>query len=616
MRKKTLLSLPSLLVFLIITLSFGAETERNARMVEKINLSPAFIQKNAGQWQTKYDEVIKGLPTREFIPGRILCKPDGIAEIRLRTFDPKMDMAFALDFAKRFLRDTDEHGIMRNMEYCQPDYVYSITDTQITPLDISITNTSQLTASDMADLFEFLPNDPLFTKQAPYLGALGMPKVWDKFGFNYETANLVPIVNVVDTGIYCEDQYNQNDLLIARRHPDIDFNHAVCREDFVSEDKKLHWHASAVTATIAAITNNNHGGSGIAPPFTEVREWRVCDSRGRCSTFSIAAAINQIAAESDGLGNEVINLSLGGPGADPILEMSISFAVSSKQITVVAASGNAGKENIDFPAAFPDVIAAGALTFGESKVRAPYSSYGPELAVVAPVGDINQDADNNDIPDGVVVETFVVNPTQYRFYIVNGTSFAAPQVIGEIAWLISQGVLGPDAIRRRVAETAEDLPPVGFDNETGRGMIRIDNALLGIAPTTPSPPPTPLPLPSPPPLPPPSPVPTADIKANGSDEPVAISYNTAATISWFSANASSCSVSPTGWSGTSNAGISTGNLISSITYTLTCTGNGGSATDSVTINVTSPPPPPTPPLQSGGNDFCQKHPCSKLCRDR
>jgi len=90
-----------------------------------------------------------------------------------------------------------------------------------------------------------------------------------------------------------------------------------------------------------------------------------------------------------------------------------------------------------------------------------------------------------------------------------------------------------------------------------------------------------------PPSPPTPPPPTADIKANGSDGPITIAYNTAATISWTSSNATSCSVSPTGWSGTSSGGVSTGNLTSSKTYTLTCSGTGGTKTDSVQVSVSN-----------------------------
>lgn len=98
------------------------------------------------------------------------------------------------------------------------------------------------------------------------------------------------------------------------------------------------------------------------------------------------------------------------------------------------------------------------------------------------------------------------------------------------------------------------------------------------------PPPEPSPVPTPPP-PPPPPLPTVDIKANGSDGPVTIEYGTSATINWSSTDASSCSVAPNNWTETSNTGITTGNLTSSETYILTCTGSEGSATDSVIVNI-------------------------------
>lgn len=88
--------------------------------------------------------------------------------------------------------------------------------------------------------------------------------------------------------------------------------------------------------------------------------------------------------------------------------------------------------------------------------------------------------------------------------------------------------------------------------------------------------------------------PSADIKANGANGPITIAYNSSASISWTSANANACTVSPGGWNGTGNSGISTGNLTASTTYVLTCTGSGGSSSDSVLVNVASPPPVPKP----------------------
>ncbi len=105
------------------------------------------------------------------------------------------------------------------------------------------------------------------------------------------------------------------------------------------------------------------------------------------------------------------------------------------------------------------------------------------------------------------------------------------------------------------------------------------------------------------------PVLSSDIKANGSDGPINIGYNQPATISWtstysqFPQYGGSCSVSKDGTSfssGTSGS-QSTGVLKSSETYSISCTGALGSASDSVIVNVAAPtlsvalsanPPPP------------------------
>lgn len=86
------------------------------------------------------------------------------------------------------------------------------------------------------------------------------------------------------------------------------------------------------------------------------------------------------------------------------------------------------------------------------------------------------------------------------------------------------------------------------------------------------------------------PVPTVDIKANNSDGPVTITYNTAATLSWTSTNATSCAASGD-WTGAKaiSGSESTGNLTSSKTYTITCSGAGGTAADSVSVIVNAQP---------------------------
>lgn len=105
---------------------------------------------------------------------------------------------------------------------------------------------------------------------------------------------------------------------------------------------------------------------------------------------------------------------------------------------------------------------------------------------------------------------------------------------------------------------------------------------------TPTPTPTPIPTPGPGQG-------SVDIKANGFDGPITISYNTAATLSWTSSNVTSCTASGN-WSGSKplTGSESTGNLTVSQNYIITCNAiAGGTVTDSVLVNVL--PPPTTPP---------------------
>jgi len=81
---------------------------------------------------------------------------------------------------------------------------------------------------------------------------------------------------------------------------------------------------------------------------------------------------------------------------------------------------------------------------------------------------------------------------------------------------------------------------------------------------------------------------SVNIRANGYDDSVTISYNNSANLTWTSYNADYCYASGD-WSGTKSlsGSQSTGSLTSSKTYTITCTGSGGSVSDWVTVNVGS-----------------------------
>lgn len=114
-----------------------------------------------------------------------------------------------------------------------------------------------------------------------------------------------------------------------------------------------------------------------------------------------------------------------------------------------------------------------------------------------------------------------------------------------------------------------------FQIISGAGNLTIDDVSLTKNGTTP---------------PPPGPV-TASLSAS----PGSISSGQSATLSWSSTNATSCSAS-NGWTG--SKALSGTEVVSptvTTTYTINCTGSGGSAQGQVVVTVSATPPPPSTP---------------------
>ncbi len=95
--------------------------------------------------------------------------------------------------------------------------------------------------------------------------------------------------------------------------------------------------------------------------------------------------------------------------------------------------------------------------------------------------------------------------------------------------------------------------------------------------------------------------PTVNLTANGQPVTVTILYNTTAALSWSSTNATSC-VSSGGWTGSRPTGgnASSAPLTSNTTFTIQCTGPGGTATSNVLVIVQPPVPSCTVSLAPAG----------------
>jgi serine protease len=307
------------------------------------------------------------------------------------------------------------------------------------------------------------PNDPYYKYQwnfdNPVYGGIQMEKAWD-----ITTGNSSVVVAVVDSGIAYENygSYCQApDLAQACFVPGYDF---INNDSHPNDDNS---HGTHVAGTIAQSTNNSLGVAGIAYN-TCLMPVKVLNSAG---SGSYAAVANGIRFAADN-GAKIINLSLGGSASDNTLKDAVKYAYE-KGVTVIAACGNDNTSSCSYPAAYDDyVIAVGATQYDETK--APYSSYGPSLDIVAPGGNTTVDQNGDGYGDGILQQTFSSSrqTCSFSYYFFQGTSMAAPHVSGVSALLIANGnATNPADIRAALQETAKDKGAPGRDNTYGYGIV-------------------------------------------------------------------------------------------------------------------------------------------------
>lgn len=209
-----------------------------------------------------------------------------------------------------------------------------------------------------------------------------------------------------------------------------------CAEDLIG-------HGTHVTGIICG---SQAPCMGIAKK-AKVHALKVLGENGHCSAQSVCEAL----AYATEAGCDLACLSLGSPNESPLLHEAIRNASRSGMIVVAAAGNDGGRVN--YPAAFPETIAVGAVDrHGEI---CPFSCRGEEIVCAAP----GQDIQSTWLAGG--------------YAVVSGTSMAAPFVAGVIALYI--GTLGrrptPQEVLNAIEATSNDAGAPGRDDEYGWGLI-------------------------------------------------------------------------------------------------------------------------------------------------
>ncbi len=304
------------------------------------------------------------------------------------------------------------------------------------------------------------------------------PTVWNTYGvtgyadLNGDGQGDIEVA-VIDTGA----DYN---------HPDLAGNIEWCVSTIggtlTSNCYDGNGHGTHVIGTIAALLNGQ-GVVGVAPDVG-IYAIKALNDQGSGTFSDIIAAIEAailgpdgvLDADGDGIvagdpdddAAEVISMSLGGASAPTQLH-DIIIRAYNLGIVIVAAAGNEGASQPAYPAAYPEVIAVGAI---DSTEQVPWwSNRNPEF--VAPGVDIL-----STLPGG-------------QYGTMSGTSMATPHVSAVVALiqaaraanglpLLPPGVEGDTStstVRGVLLNSAKDLGPAGYDSDYGYGAVMADAAV-------------------------------------------------------------------------------------------------------------------------------------------
>ncbi|MPZ71732.1 MAG: S8 family serine peptidase [Nitriliruptorales bacterium] len=211
------------------------------------------------------------------------------------------------------------------------------------------------------------------------------------------------------------------------------------------------FHGTHVAGIAAGIANNRTGIAGVAFD-APIMVLQAINSSGYGFTADVAAAMVYAAKNRA----KVASYSFSSPESSRAERDAVAYA-ASRGVVQVGATGNSGARGVQYPAGLSQVIAVGATN--RRHKRAAFSTYGPQVEVVAPGKGIL-----STLPGAAV------------YGELSGTSMAAPHVAGLAALLRAKGY-GAPRTRRLIRRGANDLGSAGRDAKYGYGRINVARTL-------------------------------------------------------------------------------------------------------------------------------------------
>lgn len=211
------------------------------------------------------------------------------------------------------------------------------------------------------------------------------------------------------------------------------------------------WHGTIVAGMVAANPGNGEGGAGIhwGASILPVRVAGKCGAEvpDIVDGMRWAAGLDVAGVKKNPNPARIINISFGGSAACGQAYQTVVDELQAKGVVVVAAAGNEWASQPSRPASCNGVVGVAGLNRDGFKTN--YSNFGGQLSATGIAAVAGDDLGDNDVRSGawrtMLSDSGLVSLTNFgtttaaaggyaRLY---GTSFAAPQVAGTIAHMLS-----------------------------------------------------------------------------------------------------------------------------------------------------------------------------------